>query len=160
MHYLRSLIFFLLLISNVQAITLAVSPLVRIDLTDEAPTQAGEYLKSSYENIGNRTLISVKNIDAKQAWVLCVRQPENLKGLTINVKRLGQGIGRDKIKDGKRYQKLAALQWNSFFSGKGEYTNIPVQTRVSKIGVSDSYGNFKTKLEYKVNTYTDNKSCD
>ena len=160
MRYIYSFIILYFFSINVQAISLKITPLVRFDLTNEAPIQAGEYLKKNYRSDKNTTLIDVEDISPEQSWVVCVRQPILLDGIKIRVKRTGKGVGLNKLSGKRSYKKPKKNKWTLFFSGKGERTQIPIQTKIKNIGVRDGYGIFKTQLEYKVQTYTDKESCD
>ena len=159
MHYIYSFILFIFLIANAQAITLSVTSSLVFDLTDKAPTEAGKYLKRSYKNDKDGTLINVSDIESEQRWAVYVRQLILIDGLKIKIKRTGNGTGTEVVEYGKKFLSLKTDKWKCFFTGQGQHSNIPVQTKVSRIGISDSYGEYNTNLSYKVETYNGENPC-
>lgn len=144
----------LMLFSNANAITLiqSIPDDVLFDLTTIAPTEAGNYLSTRHLSPKNKTLLSIDDIPDTTKWAVYARLANEISGITVKIKRIGDGTGITPPSEARRnYKKIPAIG-RKLFSGQGKRLNIPMRTKITNLGVSDGFGTFDTDIIFTVKT--------
>ena len=153
MFYLRLITLFFISTVNVSAITLiqTVPNEVLFNLTTNAPTDAGSYFADGYTSSANATLLSISDIPNDTTWSVYARLSQDIPGIKVRIKRSGDGTGIKKP-TGNTSNRILSTNLIKLFKGQGSITNIPMQTEIYGIGVSDGHGEFTTNIEFTVET--------
>jgi len=153
----QSILIFFICISSANAITLTqtIASDVVFDLTPVAPTDAGDYFNNSYTR--DNTQLSIDGIPNTTKWKIYAKLSNFVHSgqqkIKVQIKRQGDGTGGTLPSGGNTYKTLNETTYKYIFRGKGSRFDIPIQTKIKGIGVTDDYGAFTTTIEYKVETY-------
>lgn len=153
----KSILIFFICISSANAITLAqtIASDVLFDLTLVAPIDAGDYFDDSYTR--DNTQLTIDDVTDDTEWKIYAKLSNFVHSgqekIRVQIKRQGDGTGVTLPSAGNTYKTLNETSYTYIFRGKGKRFDIPMQTKIKGIGVSDDYGTFNTTIEYKVETY-------
>lgn len=148
---LRIIVLFLLSTACANAVTLTqtVPEDILFDLTSAAPGEAGDYFDDAYTR--NLTYLTIDNIPNTVKWQIYAKLSHEISGIKVRIKREDNGTGVILPTGGKSYEELTTV-YTAIFSGEGKRFDIPMQTQIKGIGVSDDNGTFSTNIEYKIET--------
>jgi hypothetical protein len=111
-------------------------------------TNAGDYADS----FTTSTSINISGTtSSSQTWELSARLTTAMTGLTIDVKRTGNGSG-DSVPSGGNADQTLTTAFQPFFTGSGNVSGIPLQFLIRNIDVTDGNGTKDIKIEYQVTT--------
>lgn len=151
---LRIIILFLMSTACANAVTLTqtVPGDILFDLTPLAPTNAGDYFDSTYTR--DLTYLTIDDIPSNIKWRIYAKLSTDIDGIKVRVKREGHGTGSIVPTGGTSYETLVTTTYTEIFHGEGKRFDIPIQTEIRGIGVSDESETLNTNIEYKVETET------
>ncbi|HIO91555.1 MAG TPA: hypothetical protein EYG68_01775 [Leucothrix mucor] len=149
---LFTLFFTCVLSANAITLTQTVPSDVLFDLTMVAPTNAGDYFANAHTSPVNSTLLSIADIGNGKKWTVYAKLSQNIPGIKVRIIRTGNGIGK-KIPQGNTANKILNTNLRKLFDGQGSILNIPMQTEIYGIGVSDGHGLFTSDIEFIVETH-------
>jgi len=157
---LRILIFFLVLSSQVFAISISTTKFDYPALN--ALTTAGEYYDTSFESTSSAATLSISSAPIMQsadntecgatnpAWKISASLNTSVNGLTIQVRRVNNGSGGT-VTGGDNYLTLSTAS-QTFFCGSGDISSIGLQFQVVDFSVDDGHGTDTWNILYKVET--------
>lgn len=148
---LRIITLFLLSTACANAVTLTqtVPGDIVFDLTPLAPTDAGDYFDTSYTR--DLTYLTIDDIPNTIKWRLYAKISNEIPGIAVRIKRTDNGTGANAPTGGRVYEKLSTV-YTEIFTGEGKRFDIPMQTQIRGLGVSDDNGTFNADIEYKIET--------
>ena len=113
---------------------------------------AGSDLMKSFESKLDATVINITGTGGSgDAWQVRVRKSgvSKLHGVTLYVKRTGNGSGSGTVSGGSSYVAVETSD-TDFFEGSGDRTDITVQYKVSGISIKIPPGTYSTVVTFTV----------
>lgn len=141
----------LIQVDTAAAIQIAVTGDWSRDVTsDDLAGGPGTDLNDTYESDSDQALITISDTSG-HTWRVDVRRVDTdwPGGLVLSVRRTGDGTGGGTIMDGTSYQAVGTLD-GEFFSGSGDRSGIPIQSKVSGVSVELGRDTYSTTVIYTV----------
>lgn len=113
---------------------------------------AGSDLMKSFESKLDATVINITSTGGSgDAWQVQVRKSgvSKLHGVTLYVKRTGDGSGSGTVSGGSSYVAVETSD-TDFFEGSGDRMGITVQYKVSDISINVPPGNYSATIIFTV----------
>ncbi len=113
---------------------------------------AGTDLQSTYESAADQTSITVSNCTSPDdAWRVDVRRTDGTwdTGVTLSVRRTGDGTGTGSISGGSTYQAVGTIDV-TFFTGSGDRTALPISYQLSGVSVQVPPNLYSTTVTFTV----------
>ena len=143
----------LLVLSEVEAITLSVSGGTWTQVVSGVGLQAGDNLTSDYESGTAQASLTVDQ--TLNNWTISVRHNNSdwHGGVSLEVKRTSDGTGSGDVPSGgDTYMEITSSD-TSFFSGSGNRAGINLQFRLRGISVEQGIKDYLTDITYTVEEY-------
>ena len=140
----------LLVLSDVEAITLSVSGGTWTQVVSGVGLQAGDNLTSVYESGTAQASLTVDQ--TTNNWTIYVRHNNSdwHSGVSLEVRRTSDGTGSGGLPSGgDTYQDILTSD-TSFFSGSGNRAGINLQFRLRGISVDQGIKDYSTDITYTV----------
>jgi hypothetical protein len=137
-------------LSKSQRITISGNP--TFSATDLNVTEAGNDFTSTITSTSG-SLITITNSSSKYWHITVDRVDVNWNSnLNIWVRRSGNGTGGSYTPTGgTTFQEVTTIE-TTFFNGRGNKNNIPIEYQISNISMLIPAGNYSTTIYYTVYT--------
>ena len=114
---------------------------------------AGSNLVSTYTSNANQALLTVSGATTGQAWTVSVLRIDSTwdGSLVLSLRRTGGGSGTGTVSGGTTYLTVLTTS-QTFITGTGNLSNIPLQERLAGVSVSLGAGTFTTTIRYTITT--------
>lgn len=121
-------------------------------MVDSSGFIAGENSPRSYESRADATILDITGTaDSKDAWLVRVSKSDGSwpEGVTLSLKRTGDGGGGGAINGGTSYTALSGA-YVDFFDGSGDRTSIQIQYKISGIAPTLSPAVYGASITFTV----------
>lgn len=110
----------------------------------------GTDLTSTYQSATNQVTIDIHVLGVR-AYRVDIKKVDSTwhTNLHVWVQRTGNGIGPKTISGGTTYQEVTDT-YQSFFSGTGDRSKVPIQLRFTGVSLLISPDNYSTTVYYTV----------
>ena len=113
---------------------------------------AGTDLTSTYESGASQVTVTISNTGgAGDNWRVDVKRTDGTwhGDFTLSVQRTAGGTGGGSLTGGDEYQAVGTTD-SAFFSGAGDWTDVPVQLKLTGVSVQVPPSGYSTTVTYTV----------